>query len=117
MKSLIKLTILFLFIAIIGCRQDEAITKAGLNTIYIKYKNGSIAECECKGQKVYLAGMNYYHAASGIYDTIGKVIGNCNWAWGDVDTICYQLKNCETIYRCNNHLSGLPFVDKYGLSK
>ena len=117
MKTLIKITILFFFIAIVSCRQDEAITKAGLNTIYIKHKNGSIDECSCKGQKVYFAGMNYYDAGSGIYDTAGRLIATCNWAWGPVDTLCSQLKECETIYRCNNHISGQPFVDKYGLSK
>jgi hypothetical protein len=61
--------------------------------------------------------MNYYDAGSGIYDTAGRLISTCNWAWGPVDTLCSQLKECETIYRCNNHISGQPFVDKYGLSK
>ena len=119
MKTIFKLTLIIsiVFTCFSACKQDNAITKAGLNTIYIKHKNGSIDECSCKGQKVYLAGMNYYHAGSGIYDTTGRLIANCNWAWGSVDTLCSQVTNCETIYRCYDHISGQPFVDKYGLSK
>ncbi len=119
MKNYLKTPTLLLILIIsqISCRQDEAITKAGLNTIYIKHKNGSIAECVCKGQKVYCAGMNYYDGGFGIYDTTGRLIATCNWVWGSADTLCSQLKECETIYRCYGHISGQPFVDKYGLSK
>lgn len=119
MKNLIKLTLIIsiVFTSFSSCRKDEAITKAGLHTIYSKHKNGSIAECECKGQKVYCAGMNYYDGGFGIYDTTGRLIATCNWAWGSADTLCSQITNCETIYRCNNHITGQPFIDKYGLSK
>ena len=76
MKTIYKLTLIIsiVFICFSACKQDEAITKAGLNTIYIKHKNGSIDECSCNGQKVYLAGLNYYDAGSGIYDSTGRLI-------------------------------------------
>jgi len=119
MKNLIKLNLIIsiVFTSFSSCRQDDAITKAGLNTIYIKYKNGAISECKLNEQIVYSAMENAYDVSTFIYDISGNKIAECNWAFNKVDTICYQLKNCETIYRCNNHISGQPFIDKYGLSK
>lgn len=119
MKTILKLTLIIsiIFICFSACKQDNAITKAGLHTIYSNFKNGVISECKLNEQTVYSAMENAYDASTYIYDVNGNKIGECNWAFNKVDTICYQLKNCETIYRCNNHITGQPFVDKYGLSK
>lgn len=119
MKTIIKLTLIIsiMFICFSACKQDNAITKAGLHTIYSNFKNGEISECKLNEQTVYTASENAYDVSTFIYDVNGKKLGECNWAWGKPDTICTQLKNCETIYRCKNHISGLPFTDKYGLSK
>jgi hypothetical protein len=119
MKTILKLTLIIsiIFTCFSACKQDNAITKAGLHTIYSNFKNGVISECKLNEQTVYTASENAYDASTYIYNVKGNKIGECNWAWGKPDTICYQLQNCETIYRCQNHISGQPFTDKYGLSK
>ena len=100
-----------------GCTKDKTTSSNTLRKLYDIYKNGDIDECTFNGQTVYGAELNAYDAGAVIYDKDGNVIGNCNYAWGQVDTICKQLQNCTTIYRCHNHISGEPFVDKYGLSQ
>ncbi|MCF8429163.1 MAG: hypothetical protein K9G64_03440 [Bacteroidia bacterium] len=119
MKYITKFVFLYLIILInfSACKLDKEITKAGIHTIYSNFKNGIIFECKLNGQTVYEASENAYDVSAFIFDLQGKKIGECNWAWGKPDTICYQLQNCETIYRCQNHISGQPFTDKYGLSK
>ena len=119
MKYLIKFTYIFILILInfSACKQDNAITKAGIHTIYSNFKNGIILECKLNGQTVYEASENAYDVSTFIFDLQGKKIGECNWAFGKVDSICGQVQNCEIIYRCQNHISGQPFTDKYGLSK
>lgn len=119
MKNMTKyiLIITCFVISLSACIKDKEITKAGLNRIYSEFKNGSISECKLNGQTVYEASENAYDASQYIFDLSGNKIGECNWAWSNVDSICKQLQNCETIYRCQNHISGQPFFDKYGLSK
>lgn len=46
-----------------------------------------------------------------------KEIGACNFAWGNVESICGQLTDCEVIYRVKDNIWGKPAVDKYGLGK
>ena len=119
MKTIFKLTLIIsiFFSCFSACKQDKAITKAGIHTIYSNFKNGVISKCKLNEQTVYTASENAYDASAYIYDVKGNKIGECNWAWGKTDTFCFQLQNCETIYRCQNHISGRPFTDKYGLSK
>jgi hypothetical protein len=118
MKTILKRTLIISIIIICfsACKQDKAITKAGLHTIYSNFKNGVISECKLNEQIVYTASENVYDASTYIYDDKGNKIGECNWAFNKLDTICYKLQNCETIYRCQNHISGQPFTDIYGLS-
>ena len=119
MKTILKLTIFIsiIFTCFSACKQDNAITKAGIHTIYSKFKNGIILECKLNGQTVYEASENAYDVSTFIFDLQGKKIGECNWAFGKVDSICGQVQNCEIVYCCQNHISGQPFTDKYGLSK
>lgn len=88
-----------------------------LQKLYEVYKKGDIAECTFKGDTVYNAGLNAYDAGSKIFDKEGNEIGTCNYAWGPVLPICTALQDCEVIYRCENHITGNPPVDKYGLSE
>ncbi len=90
----------------------------GLSRIFNKpFAVGEIDECKYKGELVYVAGSNYYDAGSAVYDKHGNSIGTCNYAWGPVDSLCKQLTNCEVIYRVKDHITGLPSVDKYKLTK
>ena len=109
-----------MFIAVLtgsACRTDNYVNTNTLRHLYSIFKNGEIDECRYNGKTVYCAGLNAYDAGSVVYDMDGNRIGNCNYAWGPVDPICNQLENCQVIYRCANHISGEPFVDKYGLSR
>ncbi len=106
---------LMLSIAIISCNKNNFANKKTLQKLYKTYKNGEISECKLKGQTVYSAGLNAYDAGGAVYDKDGNLIGNCNFAWGQVDSICMQVTDCQTIYRVKNNISGKPAVDKYGL--
>lgn len=89
-----------------------------LQTLYSKYHNGEIEECKYNGKIVYCGGLNAYDAGTEVYDKEGNLIGHCGFLWGKTeDAICKELKECEVIYRVKNNIWGLPFVDKYGLSK
>ena len=99
----------------IGCENDKIDNWETLQSLYQTYKNGEIDECEYLGEKVYVAGINAYDAGAVVYDKNGSEIGDCNYAWGQVDSICGQLQACEVIYRCEDHISGEPAIDKYGL--
>lgn len=99
-----------------GCRQVEIENRAVLNELYKIYKNGSISQCQYDGELVYSAGYNAYDAGGSIYDQHGNQIGTCNYAWGPVDEICKELEGCEILYRVENHLTGRPAVDIYGLA-
>jgi hypothetical protein len=113
---LLTMTVL-LSIGILSCDKNNIENKKTLRKLYKMYKNGEIDECKYNGQIVYCAGLNAYDAGSVIYDKDSKQIGSCNYAWGNVDTICAQLKNCKVIYRVKNNILGEPAVDKYGLGK
>ena len=111
-----------LFIALLSmgmfsCGKNNIENKKTLKELYKVYEDGEISECKYNGQIVYCAGINAYDAGSVVYDKEGKQIGSCIYAWGNVDSICRQLTNCETIYRVKNSIWGGPAVDKYGLGK
>lgn len=107
---------LLIFVGAAGCNKSKA-EQSMLRSLYQRYQQGSIAECRLHGQLVYTAGINAYDASTEIFDSSGKQIGNCNYAWGKPDSICKELQSCVTVYRCKDHITGQPFVDKYGLSK
>ena len=113
---LLTMTVL-LSIGVLSCDKNNIENKDTLKELYKVYKNGEIDECKYNGQTVYCAGLNAYDAGSVIYDKNGKQIGSCNYAWGNVEPICGQLKNCEVIYRVKDNIWGEPAVDKYRLGK
>lgn len=120
MISSLKIFLLLIaaaFLVKTGCQKNEQDNLATLKELYNRYKDGDITECKFKGELVYIAGINAYDAGSAVFDKDGSKIGECNYAWGPVDRVCTQLQDCEVIYRCDNHITGKPPVDKYGLSK
>jgi hypothetical protein len=118
MKQKIKTFSISITIAMVlfsaGCTKEKGGT---LNALYTTYKKGQIDECKYNGETVYVAGQNVYDGGSVVYNKAGKEIGTCNYGWGQVDEICTRLESCKVIYRCENHISGEPFVDTYGLSE
>lgn len=117
-KQLFFLALVIIFAnGLTGCKKDEAEKTSTLEQLYKTYKNGAIDECKYNGQTVYCAGMNVFDGGSIVYDMEGKQIGTCNFAMGQPDAICAQLSECETIYRVENNIWGLPATDKYKLGK
>ncbi|MBK8145057.1 MAG: hypothetical protein IPK62_08695 [Bacteroidetes bacterium] len=119
MKNRTKIFTLLIWIIILGsfsCKKDNTASDT-IKKLYKSYKNGEISECKFNGAIVYSAGINATDAGNQIYDIDGKNIGNCNYGWGNVDSICKQLTDCEVIYRVRDNIWGQPAVDKYGLCK
>ncbi len=88
-----------------------------LTHLYEEYRNGTISECECNGQHVFVAGINAYDAGSVIYDLKGNIITRCDNSFEAPDSLCLNLKNCRTVYRVKNNIWGLPPVNEYNLGK
>ena len=121
MKQIVKLiaTIIFVAVALFttSCKTNKTVHPKELKSLYDTYKNGEIDECKYNGATVYIAGLNAYDAGSIIYNKAGDKIGTCNYGEAQIDSMCTNLSDCNVIYRCHNHITGEPFVDKYGLSK
>ena len=120
MKRVFKILSILTFatlLIMICCEKDKADNWNILKELYQQYKDGEIDECTYNDETVYIAGINAYDAGATVYDYNGDIIGSCNYAWGGVDSICGQLNDCKVIYRCDNHITGEPPVDKYGLGK
>lgn len=99
------------------CKKNNVDDWKTIKKLYRTYKNGEISECKLNGEKHFVAGMNAYDAGAYVYNKDGNKVGSCNYAWGDVDSICSKLQECEVVYREANHISGQPAVDKYNLNK
>jgi hypothetical protein len=93
----------------------EKDSEKALNDLFLLYQQGEISECRYNGEKVYSAGLNAPDAGTEIYDASAKKIGSCYYNTRKVDPICEKLENCEVIYRCDDHISGQPAIDKYQL--
>ncbi|WP_377241460.1 hypothetical protein [Persicitalea jodogahamensis] len=106
------------FFVMTNCKKDKVEITDGLKKVFNSgFAAGEIAECRYDGILVYTASPNAYDAGSNIYDKNGNPIGTCNYAWGSVDSLCRQLKDCEVVYRVKGFLTGQPPVDKYKLGK
>lgn len=101
----------------LGYKMDRVDNWTTLKKLYESYKDGEINECKYNGETVYSAGLNAYDAGGQFYDVKGNTIGTCNFAMGEVDSICRKAQDCEVIYRCDKHITGLAAVDKYGLGQ
>lgn len=100
---------------IASCKKNTTEQVTTLKQLYNTYKNGEISVCQYNGQTVYSAILNGMDVPQVIYAGDGKQMGICNYGWGQVDPICKQITNCETIYRIKDNIWGKPGVDKYGL--
>ncbi|HNI43700.1 MAG: hypothetical protein JNM36_19325 [Chitinophagales bacterium] len=122
MKSVFEIwcliTVFVLHIGIIGChKKQEADYHATAKAIYESNKNSWIEFCTYKKQKVFCVQANAYDAGGVIYDCDKKQLGICSYAWQQVDEICHQLADCETIYIVEDNIWGEPAVDKWELAK
>jgi hypothetical protein len=106
-----------------GCEDKKEQGESGrdqppavLIKLYETYQFGQIEKCTYEGREVYHAGINAMDAGSQVYDSTGRSIGTCNYMARLVDPPCEKLSDCEVIYRCANHMSGQPAVDKFGLA-
>ncbi len=111
------IVVVMLFARNTGCRDKQNSDKEVIKKLYEEYSFGQIEACTFNNQKVYHAGINAFDAGSKVYDEKGNTIATCNFATRMVDEACEKLEDCETIYRCENHISGNPPVDKYNLTK
>ncbi|KAB1065572.1 hypothetical protein [Salibacter halophilus] len=96
----------------LSCSREKETT---LNDVFKKYQNGKISECQYNGKLIYVGQLNAYDAGSKVYDNKGNEIGTCNYAWGNIDPVCGQKKNCEVIYCIKDNIWGEKEVNKYGL--
>jgi hypothetical protein len=101
---------------IISCDKPETENIETLKFLYKEYKHGSINKAIFNNKIVFTASLDMWDAPTIIYSNEGVYLGICDYAWGPVDPICDKLTNFEEIYRCENHSTGLPPVDKYNLS-
>jgi hypothetical protein len=117
-----RLLVLFILIILLSaCPAQKQVMESPQNSvlesIYSKVSGGQIEICLLGNDSVYTASINAYDAPTDIYSYQGKVIGTCNYAFNLVDSICYNLQNCRTVYRGINHINGEPFIDLYNLEK
>ncbi len=98
-----------------ACHDDDFPNADTLKVLYKEYKDGGISECTYEGEIVYTAGINAYDAPGIIFNADGEEIGECNYAFNRVDSICYDLQECTTIYMVKDNIWGEDAVDLYGL--
>lgn len=106
-----------LLLGAIACHKANFENSHTLRQLYKTYQDGQISRCQLNGNVVFEGAISAYDAGSVIYDDGGREIGVCNYAWGQVDSICQQLTECETVYCVQDNIWGQPAVDKYGLGK
>lgn len=99
-----------------SCKKEVSQKSIVLKELYFQFKDGEIIQAKYKGETVYLTGLNLYDAGTSLYDQNGNIIGGCNYAYSLLDPICYELTDVKDIYRCKNHITGKPAVDRYKLA-
>lgn len=100
-----------------SCKKNNVDDWKTIKKLYRTYKNGTISECTLNGEKYFVAGLNAFDAGASIYNKDGFKVGDCNYAWGVVDSLCGKLEECEVVYREEHHISGQAAVDKYNLNQ
>lgn len=114
MRHIILITVSIL-ILISGCKKNEPIEHSVLRKLHKQYPKQGISQCFYKGNKVYCLGQLYFDGGNTVFNEQGTKILTCNYAWGPIDSGCYQLENCEQIYCPTGNSLNLPPIDKYGL--
>lgn len=99
----------------LSCKKESTQRSSVLKQLHTQYKDGEIDQATYQGEMVYVTGINAYDSSTSIYDKNGNVIGGCDYSYGLIDPICYELSEQKVIYRCENHLSGKPPVDIFKL--
>lgn len=117
MRTLVAVSAMLLLTSQKCSEEQKKTDNPVLMQLFEKYEFGQIEECMFEGRRVYHASINAFDAGSEIYDEHGNSIASCNYMTKQVGAACEQLQQCETIYRCNKHMSGEPPVDKYGLDQ
>jgi len=118
MKRLfLKLTAAIFFFSYLSCSKDIIENKKTLDKLYEVYKDGQISVCKYKGETVYSAMQNAYDTPGVIYDKNGNTIGNCNYAWGQVDVMCKEVTNCKIIYMVKDNIWGQPATNVFKLGR
>ncbi|RWU08233.1 hypothetical protein [Pedobacter chitinilyticus] len=118
MKRLfLQLVAVVLLLSCLSCSKDIVENKKTLDKLYEVYKNGQISICKYNGQTVYSAMQNVYDSPEVIYDKNGNPIGNCNYAWGQVDAMCKEVTNCKIIYMVKDNIWGQSATNVFKLGK
>lgn len=107
---------MILLLIFVSCKKEIPQKDAVVKKLYSQFKDGEILEAGYKGQRVYVANLNAYDAGTSIYDQRGNVIGGCNYAYGSLDPICYELTEVIEVYRCKNYINGKTAIDIYHLA-
>jgi len=113
MKKILPLLLLLLCIHAIQCKKDHN-TPAVVKNLHAQCPDCEIEICSYNKEMIYGLTILAMDAGTTLYNGKGEKIGECNYAWGPVDSLCKQLEGCRVIYRPKNFME-LPMVDKYGL--
>lgn len=117
MKNIYILYFGLMVFGLVSCTKNSVEDWKTIKKLYRTYKNGEISECTLNGEKYFVAGQNAFDAGASIYNKDGIKVGDCNYAWGVVDSLCGKFQACEVVYREEHHISGQAAVDKYNLNK
>ncbi len=86
-----------------------------IQSLYDKYKDGSIAECLYNNHVVYSASVNAYDSGATIYDANEIGIGTVNGSDGKMDSVAQDVKDCKDIYVVDKNIWGKKAVNIYNL--
>jgi hypothetical protein len=107
----------FVYIVFINsCKKNEVENMDTLKSLYKAYNYGEIDEGQLDGKIVFCGSINRWDSSVQIYSNEGVLLGVCSYQWGPVDPICNKLTNTKVIYRCKDHISGLPPIDIFNLA-
>lgn len=98
-----------------SCSKEENTSQDTVRQLHKNYSDGEISECHLNGELVFSAVLDAHDAGTQIFNSEGEQIGNCNYAWNKVDTICEELTDCKVVYRSEDNIWGRPAVNTYNL--